>query len=131
VFKKLLNISFILLNTIICIAQSSHSPIQFSNISTGAYSQHFQDAFSFTANPASVCPQPGICAGSYAEKRFMLDELKGCFLAAHLQMASAAFGMRLQYFGFPDYNESALGLAYAKKLGRLLSLGMTVNRFSD
>ena len=39
-------------------------------------------------------------------------------------------GLQIDYFGFKDYNESQIGLAYARSLGSKLDIGVKFNYYS-
>jgi hypothetical protein len=66
-------------------------------------------------------------AGVYGERRFMLDELSLYQLAIAVPTNSGNFGVKAGYFGFSDYNESQMGLAYARKLGSKVDIGVQFN----
>jgi hypothetical protein len=66
-------------------------------------------------------------AGVYGERRFMLDELSLYQLAIAVPTNSGNFGVKAGYFGFSDYNESQMGLAYARKLGTKVDVGVQFN----
>ena len=68
-----------------------------------------------------------ISAGVYGEKRFLLDELSLYQLAVTVPTKSGNFGVKAGYFGFSDYNESEIGLAYARKLGGKVAIGVQFN----
>jgi len=40
------------------------------------------------------------------------------------------FGLEIDYFGFKDYNESQIGVAYARNLGSKLDVGIKFNYYS-
>jgi hypothetical protein len=66
-------------------------------------------------------------AGVYGERRFMLNELSLYQLAIAVPTNSGNFGFKAGYFGFSDYNESQMGLAYARKLGNKVDVGVQFN----
>lgn len=107
-----------------CAAQTTHLPIQVNGFNTGSYSKNFKDAFSFTTNQALLSSQQGITAGMYTERKFSLSELGFYSFAASMSAASGGIGVQADYFGFADYNESMLGIAYGKKLGKLIDIGV-------
>ncbi len=107
-----------------CVAQTTHLPIQVNGFNTGSYSKNFGDAFSFTTNQALLSSQPGISAGMYAERKFSLSELGFYSFAVSIPLASGGIGVQADYFGFADYNESMSGIAYGKKLGKLIDMGV-------
>lgn len=66
-------------------------------------------------------------AGVFGERRFMLDELSLYQLAVAVPTNSGNFGIKAGYYGFSEYNESQIGLAYARKLGTKLDVGVQFN----
>jgi len=107
-----------------CSAQAVHYPVQIPYISLGAYSGNFTDAFSFTCNQAILSSQKSISVGLYTERRFALKELNFYSLALSFPVTSGFIGIQLNYFGYTAYNESKLGIAYGKKLGKIADIGI-------
>ena len=95
----------------------------------GAYSQHHVDVFSFTANQAALAQLINTTAGVYGERRFMLAELSNYSGVFALPTSSGNFGLKAGYSGFSDYNETQIGLAYARKLGAKLDIGAQFNYY--
>ncbi len=91
------------------------------------YSNQFTDAFSFTANTAALAKAKKFSAGLFSERRFILQELSTYSLAAALPTSSGNFGFKGDYFGGSVYNETTLGLAYARKLGTKVDVGVQFN----
>jgi hypothetical protein len=85
------------------------------------------DVFSFTNNQASLAQMKNAAAGVYGERRFMLTELALYQLAVAMPTKSGNFGIKAGYYGFSDYNESQMGLAYARKLGEKVDVGVQFN----
>ncbi len=101
-------------------AQTVHHP-QFS---VGAFGNFSNDVFSITSNPASLAnfKQPSV--GIYFEKKYLLNELSFIQTATAIPTRSGNFGIKTSYFGFNNYNETALGLVYARKLGTNFDIGV-------
>jgi len=59
-----------------------------------------------------------------AENRFLLSELNQFYLAAALPTSSGTFALTVRHFGFSEYNEQKIGLAYARQLLKVLSIGV-------
>ena len=110
-------------------AQAVRSPVSTAYVGIGAYSSQHPDVFSFTANQAALAKVPSPCAGVYAEKRFFLDELGLYDAAVGVPTHSGNFGLDARYFGFSEYNETQLGLAYARSLGSKIDLGIQFNYY--
>lgn len=99
-------------------------------LTTGAYSTHFTDAFSFTSNPACLGSENVFLFGLLAERKWMLKELDNYTLAVSGHLAKGGFGVALQYSGDADYNEQSLELAYGKNLGKI-EMGIRFDYLSD
>ena len=92
-----------------------------------AYSIHQTDAFSFTGNQAALAYMSHFSAGSYSERRFLLQELSIYQMAVTLPTASGNFGICGNYMGFMEQNETKMGLAYGRKLSDWLQAGVQFN----
>ena len=58
---------------------------------------------------------------------FYLNELNNYTAAIGLPTHSGNFGLKASYYGFSDYNETQIGLAYARKLGNKVDIGAQFN----
>jgi len=92
----------------------------------GSYSQHFTQSFSFLANQAALGGLSKTSAGLYAEQKYGLKELSMYMATAAIPVNRGGIGIAVQYAGFSDFNESQVGIAYGKNLGRV-SLGIQCN----
>jgi hypothetical protein len=108
----------------VCKTQTVYHQAQIPYTSLGAYSRNFTDAFSFTCNQAILSSRKNITAGLYSEKRFALKELNFYSFVFAFPIPSGGIGIQMNYFGFADYNESKLGIAYGKKLGNMVDIGI-------
>ncbi|HEV7782573.1 MAG TPA: hypothetical protein VGO58_14965 [Chitinophagaceae bacterium] len=108
-------------------AQILRRPLAAAYTGFGAYSLNHVDVFSFTANQASLAQLKNSAAGAYGERRFLLSELNNYTAVIGLRTSSGNFGIKANYSGFTDYNETQLGLAYGRKLGSKLDIGAQVN----
>ena len=111
-------------------AQSLRRPIAASYIGLGAYSINHVDVFSFSSNQAALAQIKSPAIGVYGERRFLLDATNMYSAVAALPTKQGNFGIQVDYFGFKNYNESQLGLAYARSLGKLLDIGVKFNYYS-
>ena len=121
---------FIFLLTLLSVAlhsQTLRRPVAAPYIGFGAYSFNHTDVFSFTSNQASLAQLHHAAAGVYAERRFMLSELNTYTAAIALPTRSGNFGLKAVYSGFSDYNETQIGLAYARSLGSKVDIGVQFN----
>jgi hypothetical protein len=78
-----------------------------------------KDAFSSTTNQAALAGIRNLSFGFYGERRFMLADLGSYRLATAVPTPSGSFGLTANYFGSAPYNESSVGLAYGRSLGKI------------
>ncbi len=93
----------------------------------GAYSKSFADVISAMNNQAALAEIKQVQAGVYGERRFMVKNTGFYSLMLAVPAFSGNFGIQSDYFGYVDYNESQLGLAYGRKLGENVNLGAKIN----
>lgn len=108
-------------------AQILRRPVAAVYTGIGAYSIRHADVFSFTSNQAALAQLKTVSVAVYGERRFLLSELSNYTAAAGFTTSSGNFGLKANYSGFSDYNETQLGLAYARKLGSKLDIGAQFN----
>ena len=109
--------------------QGLRNPISAGYLGLGAYSINHVDAFSFSSNQAALAQMKDFAFGVYGEKRFLLDAINFYSAIVEMPTKEGNFGMQADYFGFKDYNESQLGLAYARSLGKKLDIGIKFNYY--
>lgn len=108
-------------------AQVIRQPLSVRYAGLGAYSRNFVDVFSAVANQASLAQIKGGAFGVYGERRFMLAELNQFSAIVALPTSSGTFALQGDYFGASGFNESQLGLAYARKVSVNIDLGVKLN----
>ena len=113
--------------TVVAHSQTLRRPVAAPYAGLGAYSLNHTDVFSFTSNQASLAQLKNAAAGVYAERRFMLNELNVYNGVIALPTHSGNFGLKTGYSGFSDYNETQIGLAYARSLGSKMDIGTQFN----
>ena len=111
-------------------SQAVRRPIAAAYIGLGAYSVNHVDAFSFTSNQAALAQIKTTSLGVYGEERFLQNATNMYSAVLTLPSKEGNFGVQVDYFGFKNYNESQLGLAYARSLGKVLDLGIKFNYYS-
>ncbi len=111
-------------------AQSVRRPIAAPYIGLGAYSINHVDAFSFTSNQAALAQMKNAAIGVYGENRFLLNATNMYSAVVIMPTTEGNFGIQIDYFGFKNYNESQIGIAYARSLGRKLDIGVKFNYYS-
>lgn len=120
-------VCFLLVKNVFC--QAIKQPVSARYIGLGAYTINHVDAFSFTSNQASLARVKNATCGVYGERRFLLAEAGMYTAVIALPTKNGNFGVQADYFGFKNYNESQIGLAYAKSLGAKLDVGVKFNYY--
>ncbi|NCU04398.1 MAG: hypothetical protein GXC73_10470, partial [Chitinophagaceae bacterium] len=111
-------------------AQTVRQPLMSSYPGLGAYSKNAADAFSFLVNPAALANLQAAGAGVYSERRFLLNAFSQYTAVAGFQTNSGAFGLQADYFGYSNYNETQIGLGYARSLGSKVDVGAKFNYYN-
>lgn len=128
--RKIFPFCFILFEACIAGAQSLQKPVASSYISLGAYSIHHVDVFSISTNQAALAQIDAPAFGVYGEKRFLLAETNMFSTIVAFPTKEGNFAFQADYFGYKKYNESQLGVAYARSVGNKLDLGIKFNYYS-
>lgn len=121
---------FSLCFTIAIKAQSLRAPVSSAYTLLNSYSKTQNDVFSFTNNTAALAQQKNFSLGAYGENRFLIKEMNNYSAVANLPTSKGNFGIQADYFGFKNFNEYQLGLAYARPVGNNFDLGVQFNYFS-
>lgn len=111
-------------------AQALRKPVSASYVGLGAYSINHADVFSCAANQASLAQVKNISIGAYGEERFLLTATNMYSAIVAIPSAEGNFALQIDYFGFKNYNESQVGIAYARSLGKNLDIGAKFNYYS-
>lgn len=128
--RKIYLLYFFLIGINLANAQSLRKPVSASYIGLGAYSIHHQDVFSITSNQAALAQIQNLSLGFYGEKRFLLAETNMYSAIIAVPTKQGNFAFQADYFGYKNYNESQLGIAYARSVGKKLDLGIKFNYYS-
>ena len=89
------------------------------------------DVWAVSHNQAGLAMLLQPSAGIYFENRFMVKELSVKSFALALPVKnSGVFAVSGTQFGYSKYNEKKAGLAYARKLGRKISIGIQLDYLS-
>ena len=110
-------------------AQSLRYSLAQPYISLSAYSVQQNDALSFTGNQAALAGTKHAGVGVFGERRFMLKETSVYTLGAAIPTRLGNFGIQINYAGFKNFRENKIGLAYARKLGKLVDVGVQFNYY--
>jgi hypothetical protein len=111
-------------------AQSLRKPVAVSYIGLGAYSTSQVDVFSVASNQAVLAQIKDPSLGVYGERRFLLTPVNMYTALFALPTKQGNFAFQADYFGYKNYNESQLGIAYARNVGSKLDLGIKFNYYS-
>lgn len=127
--RKIYYTLLIIISGVVSYSQGVRQPVAARYIGLGAYSKDHVDAFSFTSNQAALAGLKNTAAGVYGEKRFMLSALNLYTAVVAMPTKQGNFAVQFDYFGFTNYNESQVGLAYARTLGSKLDIGIKFNYY--
>jgi len=111
------------------LAQSLRYSLAQPYISLSAYSSNQNDPLSFTGNQAALAQIKAGGFGILGERRFLLSQTSAYTLGASLPTRLGNFGIQLNYAGFKNFNENKIGLAYARKLSKLIDVGVQFNYY--
>jgi hypothetical protein len=111
-------------------SQTIRTPVTAAFTRLSTYSSLHANAFSFVANQAALGSIKNLAAGIYSERRFLLKEMSLYSAAVAVPTSSGNFGIRGNYFGDVSYNETGLGVAYGRKLGDMIDVGVQFNYYS-
>jgi len=87
------------------------------------------DFWALSHNQAGISKQQQATAGVYFENRYLAREMSFGAAAFSLPAADGVIGLSVGYFGYSLYNETKVGLAYARSFGERLSIGVQLNYF--
>jgi hypothetical protein len=93
----------------------------------GNSSVTLRDIWSIHHNQAGLAYLEVPSAGFHFENRFLVPELGLRAGVFGYPTKYGTFGLCVSYFGYRQYNESKFGLAYALRLGKVLSAGIQID----
>lgn len=85
------------------------------------------DFWSLQNNQAGIASVSRITIGAFYENRFLVKELGFKSIGLLIPTKSGNFGINLNHFGYTNYSESKLGIAYAKTLGKNFAAGIQLD----
>jgi hypothetical protein len=110
-------------------SQALRNPISAGYIGLGAYSINHVDVFSMSSNQAALAQVKDLCVGIYGEKRFLLSATNMYSAIVAMPTKKGNFALQADYFGFKNFNESQLGIAYARSVGNKVDIGVKFNYY--
>ncbi|MBL4625100.1 MAG: hypothetical protein JKY42_08180 [Flavobacteriales bacterium] len=124
-----------LLLTVLCcfsgFASGDNYHIGGRSAAMGNSSVMLQDRWSIHHNQAGLAWLEKKSVGVYYESRYTTSQLGlqgGAFILP--TEAAGTFGLSISTFGYSLYNETKIGLAYARKLSPMFSVGIQLDYFS-
>lgn len=88
-----------------------------------------QHASAIFSNQSGLVGLNKLAVVAAAERRFMLSELQSAAIGVALPTRSGTFGFQAQSFGYEDFKQQKLGLAYARKLWSVVAVSAQFNYF--
>ena len=126
---KILLFSIFIIKLSLLSAQSLRYSLAQPYTSLSAYSLKQNDPLSFTGNQAALAQTKHAGIGVFGERRFMLKETSVYTLATAIPTRLGNIGIQINYAGFKNFRENKIGLAYARKLGKLVDVGVQFNYY--
>lgn len=125
VFSTIIFIS--LLSALSAKAGNDKIPAGGRSSAMGSASVSLSDFWSVHNNQAGLAGFTNTAAGIYFENRFMMKELSRKVAAFVIPSRSGVFGVAYDNFGSTLYNESKIGLAFARSFGSNFSAGIQLD----
>lgn len=125
--RKYLILIFFILSINTLFALNGNVPEGARSAAMGGASVALSDFWSLQNNQAGLAFYDHLAAGAYLENRFLVKELSLKSGGMVLPTKSGVFGLKLSYFGYPQYNESKFGLAYARRLSEKFAVGVQLD----
>jgi hypothetical protein len=110
-------------------SQSVNNKISAREIGLAGASVSFSDIWSQYSNQAGLAYLENMAVGLSYQNAFFVKELATNSVAFALPTKTGTFGLNYYYFGYTKYNESKIALAYAKSLGKKISVGIQLDYF--
>jgi hypothetical protein len=111
----------------IAFAGGDNRPSGARSAAMGTSSVALTDIWSAFNNQAGLARLSSPTAGIYYENRFLLKELGYKAGAFALPLNQGTVAMSFSHFGYAAYNESKIGLAFAKAFGKYIAFGLQLD----
>jgi hypothetical protein len=108
-------------------SMNGNAPEGSRSAAMGGASVAVSDFWSLQNNQAGLAFFNRAAAGAYIENRFLVRELSLSSAGAVVPVNSGVFGVKVSYFGYELYNESKIGLAYARRLSEKFAVGVQLD----
>jgi hypothetical protein len=116
-----------LLIPVFVIGGGDNRPVGARSAAMGNASVALSDLWSAFNNQAGLAYLETTNAGFYYENRYLLKELGYQAGAIAYPLKSGTLGLSFNHFGYSAYNESKIGLAFAKTFGKYLAFGLQLD----
>jgi len=111
----------------ISFAQYAFHPVRGAGV--GQATVAFQDVNSLLANQAGLAWVEKLSILAVAERRFSLSELNSVSAGVAVPVGLGTFGIVLNTFGFDEFRQQKIGLAYARRFAENFSFGAQFDYF--
>lgn len=130
--KTLNTIVLIWISCFSLIAQQGNSPARGAqSLAMGGLGINLEGTDALFNNQAGLTSIEGFALQLNSERRFNLNELTAIALGVAYEAGDlGVFGIQISNFGFELYQEQKIGIAYARKLSKLLSIGLQMDWFN-
>ena len=108
-------------------AAHNNTPVGGRSAAMAHASVAFTDFWSLQNNQAGLAFYDHFAAGFYYENRFLVKTLSLNAGGVVIPVGTGAFAMNISYFGYSKYNESKIGVAYARSFGKVLAIGLQLD----
>lgn len=126
--KKYTIFLFLLLSSSFLLAQNGYNTTTGARgLAMGEAGIGYQNIDAAFSNQAGLAHLTSFAAAVTGERRFALSELSTLGAVAAYPTIAGTFALHVQYYGFQDYNEQKVGLAYGRKLGKKFSAGAQIS----
>lgn len=124
--KKLLLLQLSFLVYLFSVASGDNFTAGARATAIGDASITLSDVFSTTTNQAGLAFMSNYSVGIYSDRKFVNASINNFNSAVALPISEkvGTFGLSANYYGYKYYNETKVGLAYARKFGPKFSLGI-------
>ncbi len=122
-------LAFIIILLSVNFANADNYPTGASNLSMGNTGVAIQNLWSSYHNQAALGFFEGMEAGIYYENRFMLPEFGLKSMAFNMSLPTGTIGINLSSFGYKNFSDNKVGLAYGMKLADFIAVGIQIDYF--
>lgn len=109
------------------LAGGDNRPTGARSAAMGNASVGLSDVWSAFNNQAGLARLSSPMAGIYYENRFLLQEMGYKAGAFALPLSQGTVALSFSHFGYSAYNESKIGLAFARAFGKYIAFGLQLD----